>query len=269
MAARRFGIRILALALGLTAWVACTTAKAPQANRGCWPTHGWQESSPEAQGMESRTLVRALDYVREHHVSIHGLLVVRNGRVVLDVTFFPYQAGQLHDVASVTKSVTATLIGISSGQHRLAGVEQPVLPLFPSGRLADHDGRKERLTIQHFLSMTSGVACDWMSGEATLEEMQQSADWIQFVLERPMAAEPGSTFAYCSPGMHVLSGVISRVTGSSALDFARRELFGPLGIRDAEWPADPHGISRGWGDLHLHPRDMAKLGLLWLNEGRW
>jgi hypothetical protein len=69
--------------------------------------------------------------------------------------------------------------------------------------------------------------------------------------------------------MHLLSGVISRVTGSSALEFARRELLGPLGIRDVEWPADPHGISRGWGDLHLHPRDMAKIGLLWLNGGRW
>ena len=101
-----------------------------------------------------------------------------------------------------------------------------------------------------------------MQGETSLEEMQRSPDWIRFVLDRRMAAEPGSTFAYCSPGMHLLSGVISRVTGSSALEFARRELFRPLGIRDAEWPADAQGISHGWGDLHLHPRDMAKLGLL-------
>jgi CubicO group peptidase (beta-lactamase class C family) len=261
------GMKTLALALSLTACGACTTARAPQANRGYWPTHEWTESSPEAQGMESRTLAKALDYIREHHVSIHGLLVVRNGRVVLDATFFPYQAGQLHDVASVTKSVTATLIGIAVGRHKLAGAEQQVLSLFPSR--TNYDPRKERLTIRHLLTMTSGIACDWMSGETTLEEMQNSADWIQFVLERPMAAEPGSAFAYCSPGMHLLSGVISRVTGSSALEFARRELFRPLGIHDAEWPADPHGISRGWGDLHLHPRDMAKLGLLWLNGGRW
>jgi CubicO group peptidase (beta-lactamase class C family) len=219
--------------------------------------------------MDSRTLARALDYVREHKTTIHGMLIVRNGRVVLDASFFPYRSTDLHDVASVTKSVTATLIGVATRKHQLAGVHELVLPLLRLHSVANDDPRKERLTIENFLTMSSGIACDWMPDETTLEDMQHSADWIQFFLDRPMAAEPGSTFAYCSPGMHVLSGVISGVTGLSALEFARRELFRPLGIRDAEWPADAHGISHGWGDLHLHPRDMAKLGLLWLNAGRW
>jgi CubicO group peptidase (beta-lactamase class C family) len=219
--------------------------------------------------MDSRTLVRALDYVREHAVTIHSMVIVRNGRVVLDASFFPYRSKDLHDLASVTKSVTSTLIGIATAKQQLAGVQQPVLPLFHLHSVANDDPRKERLTIENLLTMTSGIACEWMPDETTLEDMQHSADWVQFMLDRPMVAEPGSTFAYCSPGMHLLSGVISRVTGSSALDFARRELFQPLGIRDAEWPADSHGISHGWGDLHLHPRDMAKLGLLWLNGGRW
>jgi CubicO group peptidase (beta-lactamase class C family) len=219
--------------------------------------------------MDSRTLVRALDYVREHAVTIHSMVIVRNGRVVLDASFFPYRSKDLHDLASVTKSVTSTLIGIATAKQQLAGVQQPVLPLFHLHSVANDDPRKERLTIENLLTMTSGIACEWMPDETTLEDMQHSADWVQFMLDRPMVAEPGSTFAYCSPGMHLLSGVISRATGSSALAFARRELFQPLGIRDAEWPADSHGISHGWGDLHLHPRDMAKLGLLWLNEGRW
>jgi len=219
--------------------------------------------------MDSRTLARAVDYARDHAVTIHAMLIVRNGRVVLDASFFPYRSPEMHDLASVTKSVTATLIGIAIGKQQLVGVHQAALPLFPLHRVANDDPRKERITIEDLLTMTSGFACDWTRDETTLEDMQHSADWVQFVLDRPMAAEPGTTFGYCSPGMHVLSGVLSRVTASSALEFARRELLGPLGIRDAEWPADAHGISHGWGDLHLHPRDMAKLGLLWLNGGRW
>ena len=261
--------RTLALILISIFTVAQVCAQASHADPDYWPTHGWRESSPEAQGMDSRTLAKALDYVREHGVTIHGLLIVRNGRVVLDASFFPYGATDRHDLASVTKSVTATLIGIAIRKRQLASVHQPVLSLFSPRSVANTDPRKKQLTIENFLTMSSGISCEWKPDETTLEEMQHSTDWIQFVLDRPMAAQPGRVFAYCSPGMHLLSGVISRVTGSSALEFARRELFRPLGIRDAEWPADSHGISHGWGDLHLHPRDMAKLGLLWLNGGRW
>ena len=97
----------------------------------------------------------------------------------------------------------------------------------------------------------------------------QSKDWVQFMLDLPMADDPGSKFEYCSGGMHLLSGIISNATGTSALEFARRELFQPLGISQVVWPADPHGVTYGWGDLHLQPRDWAKIGYLWLHHGRW
>ncbi len=95
-----------------------------------WPTHGWPRSSPEAQGISSKTLVDAFDYVREHRIPIHSLLIVRNGCIVLDAYFWPFQDGQLHDLASVTKSVTSTLAGIAIGQHKLSGVSEPVLTLY-------------------------------------------------------------------------------------------------------------------------------------------
>ena len=84
-----------------------------------------------------------------------------------------------------------------------------------------------------------------------------------------MVAEPGSVYAYCSGGMHLLSGIITKATGLSALNFARRTLFAPLGIGDSAWPSDAQGVSHGWGDLHLQPRDMAKIGYLWLRGGQW
>ncbi len=219
--------------------------------------------------MDSGTLADAFDYVRQRQLPIHSLVVVRNGYVVLDAYFYPFQKGQVHDTASVTKSVTSTLVGIAFGRGKLSGVRQPVLAFFPKRTVAHRDLRKGRISIENLLSMTSGLDCRFRPHEITLAEMMQSRDWVQFMLDLPMVAEPGSRFEYCSGGMHLLSGVISRITGGSALQFARGELFQPLGITDFVWPSDPNGLTYGWGDLHLRPGDMAKLGYLWLNQGRW
>ena len=218
--------------------------------------------------MRSAVLAEAFDYVRQHRIPIHSLTIVRHGYIVLDAYFWPFEDGQLHDLASVTKSVTSTLIGVAIGRRQLSGVDQPLLPLFGEGAVANRDERKGRITLEHLLTMTSGLDCV-ASHEVTLFQMMQSGDWIRFALDRPMAAEPGQRYVYCSPGMHLLSGVITRATGSHALDYARRELFGPLGIDTVVWPSDPQGNQNGWGDLHLQPRDMAKLGYLWLHDGRW
>lgn len=257
-----------------TACVVCTaalsSASVPKAvaQEPYWPTHGWRYSSPEAQGMDSEVLADALDYVRDHQTPIHSLTIVRNGHVVLDAYFWPFQAGQLHDLASVTKSVTSTLAGIAIGSQALE-LQQPLTSIFDQRRISNLEERKERVTIEHLLTMTSGLDCDAGRGEITLSQMRKSTDWTQFMLDLPMRDEPGSRFVYCSGGMHLLSAAITEATGLSALNFARGELFGPLGIGNAAWPADAQGVSYGWGDLHLEPLDMAKLGYLWLNNGRW
>jgi CubicO group peptidase (beta-lactamase class C family) len=218
--------------------------------------------------MDSEVLADAFDYIRDHHTPIHSLTIVRNGHVVLDAYFWPFMDGQFHDVASVTKSVTSTLVGIAIGKHELE-LLQPLTSVFNQRRIGNLDERKERMTIEHLLTMTSGLGCHANPGEITLSQMRKSADWTQFMLDLPMLDESGSHFEYCSGGMHILSSAITKVTGLSALDFARHELFNPLGISNVAWPADGHGVSYGWGDLHLEPRDMAKLGYLWLNNGRW
>ena len=233
-----------------------------------WPTHGWQRSSPESQGMDSRVLAEAFDYIRQRQIPIHSLTIVRNGYIVLDAYFWPFQNRQVHDLASATKSITATLVGIAIGGHKLTGVKQPLVPLFAQRTVANRDAKKNRITLEHLLTMTSGLNCVG-SHEVTLAEMLRSRDWVQFMLDRPMRDEPGSHYEYCSGGMHLLSAVVAQATGENTLDFARRELFGPLGIEDVGWPADPHGIPHGWGDLRLQPRDMAKIGYLWLHGGRW
>jgi hypothetical protein len=117
--------------------------------------------------------------------------------------------------------------------------------------------------------MRSGFECDASNSEATLTEMTNSPDWIQFALDLPMAESPGERFNYCSPNIHLLSAILQRTTGMTTLEYAQQRLFDPMGITDVEWLIDPQGLHRGWGDLHLRPVDLPKLGLLYLNGGRW
>jgi hypothetical protein len=118
--------------------------------------------------------------------------------------------------------------------------------------------------------MTSGLHCDDKGGtEWTQEEMRRSDDWIQFVLDLEAIHEPGIVWAYCSPGSYMLSAILTQATGMSALEFAQQNLFSPLGITEVYWPEDSQGVSWGWGELAMYPRDMAKIGLLWLNMGEW
>jgi len=230
---------------------------------------GWDTGLPEEAGLDSGALVEMFDYVRQHEIPVHSVQIVRHGRMVLDAYFFPYSAGMRHDVASVTKSITSTLIGLAVQKRLLRDVQQPVLSFFPDRQVKNLDDQKRRITVEHLLTMQSGWDCGFEPKEARLYEMRRSADWLQFMLDLPMVAEPGTRFAYCSGNPHVLSILLSQATGTNALEFARRELFEPLGISDVSWPTDPKGHNYGWGDLQLHPRDMAKLGQLFLQRGRW
>jgi len=236
---------------------------------GPWPTHGWVESTPESQGLDSNSLADALEFVQRKHIRLHSLQIERNGAMIVDAYVFPFADRELHDLASVTKSVTSTLIGIAVGDRQIASVDLPIVALFGSEPVRNLDARKSALTIGQLLSMTSGLDCHSNNGEITLRQMWESPHWARFILDLPMTSDPGATFEYCSGGMHLLSAALTKATGVSALEFARTRLFVPLGIGASDWPADADGVSHGWGDLHLQPRDMAKLGYLWLHDGRW
>ncbi|HMN29243.1 MAG TPA: serine hydrolase, partial [Caldilineaceae bacterium] len=233
-----------------------------------WPTTTWRTSTPEEQGIDAAKLAAGLLAIRQQGMNLHSVLIVRNGVVVLDAAFYPYDGKAVHDVASVTKSIMTTLIGIAADQGKLT-LDDPLLSFFPDRTIANRDARKERITVRHLASMTSGLDCTAANDEQTLQEMQQSPDYVQFTLDRKMISEPGQHFVYCSPGMHLLSAILQQATGMAALAFAQQNLFQPLGIEDVIWPSDAQGYNHGWGDLHLHPRDMAKIGYLWLNHGEW
>lgn len=233
-----------------------------------WPPQGWHISTPEEQGVDSAKLAEGLQVMREQKLPVHSLLIVRNGAVVLDAYFYPYDGKSVHDLASVSKSLMTTLIGIAADQGKLS-LDDTMLSFFPDRTIANRDARKERITVRHLASMSSGLACIQTQSEETQQQMMSSSDWVQFSLDRTVVAEPGTQFNYCNPSIHLLSPILQKATSMTALEFAQHYLFEPLGIKDVFWDTDPQGFNRGWGNAHLHPHDMAKLGYLWLNKGVW
>ncbi|MGD2177487.1 MAG: serine hydrolase [Anaerolineae bacterium] len=236
-----------------------------------WPTEAWPTSTPEDQGMDSQRLAEMFETVREREYGIDSVTVVRNGTIVADATVYPFQPGSRHIIHSCTKSIVSALIGIAIDQRHLEGLQQPILDIFPERNVAHLDADKGAMTLEHLLMMASGLECrdSYLYRWRGLQQMRQSDDWVQFMLDLPMAEAPGTRFEYCNGGSFLLSAIIQEATGVSAAEFAQEHLFDPLGIEDVDWPANPQGISIGWGELHMRPHDMAKIGYLYLNEGRW
>jgi len=247
----------------------CAPLAIAQQTTQVWPTRGWLVSSPEEQGMSSGQLTRLFDFgVRN---DMDSVLVTRHGRIVLEATYAPFRAGLKHRVYSVTKSVVSTLVGMALGDGLLDSIDRKVVDFFPGRTIANLDDAKKAITVRQLLDMTSGLG--WTEGLSAAAEsygaMTRSPDWQQFILDHPMVSAPGTRFYYSSGNSHLLSAILRTVTGRSALDYAREKLFGPLGIDDVLWQADPQGVSGGGAGLYLQPRDMAKIGYLWLRGGMW
>jgi CubicO group peptidase (beta-lactamase class C family) len=263
---------LLVVAVGARAgWVATSALRPPVQvpEPDYWPTNGWRTSTPEEQGYDSETLAAGLQDIQEEGIAIDSLLIIHNGYVVLDAHFAPYDGTFPHNLASVTKSVITTLIGIAADQGKL-DLDQTMVSFFPDRTIANLDERKAHITVRHLATMTNGMQSGCMADDAgTIAAMRAKPDWVQAALDRPMVVEPGTRFCYDSPGMHILSAILQESTGMTAMEFAQQNLLAPLGIQDAIWDVDPQGYNQGGGDLHLTPESMAKIGYLWLHQGNW
>ena len=263
----RFGPVVLALFIGVGCVASHPVAAADPSG---WPTTDWQTSTPEEQGMSSNALADLVDFGAAN--AMDSLLVVRHGRLVVEAHYAPFRPGLKHIVNSVTKAVVGTLAGIAFKEGALGPLDQSVIDLFPERRAANVDSNKKAMTLNSLLDSTSGL--DWrepLTGAPpeTMLEMERSRDWVGFVLDRPMAQAPGQAFEYDSGTWHLLSAILARKTGASTLDYAKQKLFAPLGITDVAWRHDPQGITIGGYGLFMRPRDMAKIGYLYLHGGQW
>ena len=175
---------------------------------------------------------------------------------------------KLHKVNSCTKSITSCLIGIAFEQGLISNLDTPIVNYFPSLQ-HDKDIRKQRITIDHLLSMSAGF--DWPElGEWDgWPHMIHSPNWVNYILERPLNAEPGERMNYNSGCSHLLLSILQKVSRMSAKDFAIKYLFSILNIKDFIWHVDPQGVNIGGFGLHMSIEDMQKFGYFYLNKGCW
>lgn len=207
---------------------------------------------------------------------VHSLIIAVDDSIILEKYFNNYSREIRHPLYSVTKSFTSALIGICLDKGLIDSLDMKVLDFFPEYRyiLANYDSLKEQITIRNLLTMTAGLTWDeWTSSyndpDNDVIKLVQSNNWVKYVLDRPMSTVPRTSFSYNSGVSNLLSGIISKVTGQPAREFARDNLFSHLGITDWDWENRPDGISIGGWGLNLRPVDMLRFGQLYLKKGHW
>jgi len=235
---------------------------------------GWQTSSLTEAGLDAEKINELMHRILigdDSVKNIHSVLLVKDGRLVLEEYFYGTHRNHLHPIQSDTKSVVSILIGIAVDKGFIKTIDQTILDFFPEIAPANIDADKRAITIEHLLMMAPGLQCrdSYRFKWRGLSEMRQSADWTRFMLDLPMAEAPGTRFEYCNGASFLLSAIIQKGTGMKTLEFAEKHLFSHLGITELRWPANPQGITIGWGDMRLKPRDMAKIGYLMLKGGHW
>ena len=187
---------------------------------------------------------------------LHSLLV-------LERYFNGTTAARAANVKSVAKSVISALVGIAIERRLIPGVDTPIVTYFPELK-RDRDVRKAAITVEDLLTMRPGLES---TSNRNYGAWVQSKNWVQFALSRPMLAEPGAVMDYSTGNTHLLSAILTRVSGTSTWQFASDTLARPLGFTLARWPRDPQGIYFGGNDMLLTPRQMIAFGELYLRDG--
>jgi len=246
---------------------------------------GWTTGSAEQAGIDRRRLEAMTDSIRSRPTdNVHAVLIERDGRLVYEEYFsgedeqwgrrlgvVTFNRDTVHDLRSAGKSFVSALAGIAIDQGLFA-LDDTVASLLPGfENHANMDDRKRAITVNHLLNMRSGLECnDWDDSSPGHEErVYRSRNWIDFVLDLPMAFEPGTVGQYCTGGVVLLGEVISRRSGMGLDAFAQSELFGPLRVPRVVWRPGPDDRATAGTGMRLRPRDLAKLGQLYLDGGAW
>ena len=226
----------------------------------------WPVSTPEEQGLDP-ALVAELYYHADQLETLYGLLVVKNGHLIAEEYFNEGSVGQKARIQSATKSVTSALVGIALDRGCLSSVEQRMVEFYPDVADRITDPRKQQITIREMLQMRAGYP--WEETHPDLWEGLLSGRYPRLVEEFPLTADPGTEFQYSNLTSNWLGIIVDRECGMHLRAYAEENLFSPLGVEPGTWGTDWDGHNNGCGDLHLAARDMAKFGLLYLNDGDW
>ena len=225
----------------------------------------WQTADPASLGVDAAALQRAAEDA-ENLPRMRSLLVVRDGRLILERYFHGFARDSLADVRSVTKSIVSTLAGIALERGDLPSLDHPIGDVLPAS-LGTLTAAQEPITFRHLLTMTGGFTWDESENIQEYNDWIHAEDHVAFLLDRAMDSTPGASFVYNSAAVYLLSVLLEEVVGQPLMDYADEHLFGPLGINERRWEELEDGRVNGGAGLKFRPRDLARLGQLMLQEG--
>ena len=219
-------------------------------------------ATPESQGISSdlfAALLRELDASKD--TEMHHFMALRHGKVICECNFAPYPKGMWHITHSMCKSITGMAIGMLIEEEKLK-LDENIYDIFPDHINAFSKIFRPVITVENLLTMTSGVTFN-ESG------IVSGNDWLGSFLNASVNGKPGTEFQYNSLNTYVLSAIVTKRTGETLTEYLTPRLFGPLGITKYYWETCPKGITKGGWGLFLCAEDMAKLGQLYLQRGKW
>ncbi|GGX35275.1 serine hydrolase domain-containing protein [Undibacterium squillarum] len=246
--------------------------------------HAWPLSTPAEQQLDAGKLQEMDEAIRKGtYQQITSVLIARHGKLIHESYFDSAGAEGLRNTRSATKTITGLLAGAAIDRGMIASVRTPVLGLLQyKGKIDNPDPRKQKITVEDLLTMSSQLECDDQNpfSRGNEERMYLIEDWVGFYLNLPVKGYPawvpkpenspfGRAFSYCTAGTTTLGAVVQKASKMPLPAFAQKALFSPLGIRQTQWQYSPLGLAQGGGGLSLRSRDLLKIGQLLANGGSW
>jgi len=220
-------------------------------------------STPEAEGISSEAIQKYIEQIDPKKHELHSYMLIRHGKVISEAWWKPYAANKVHSMYSVSKSWTSTAIGFAVTEKRLR-VEDKVISFFPEYAALKDKPFIQDLLVQDLLTMSVGHEKEPLRSVIVMQP-----DWIRGFLNHPIVSKPGTKFLYNTLATYMLSAIIQKVTGETTLTYLKPRLLDPLHITGIDWESDQKGINVGGWGIRLKTEDMAKLGLLYLNKGKF
>ena len=237
-----------------------------------WPTKGWRTCSPEAAGMDSKALSKAIKYALTPEFNTEGIVVIKDGYIVGETYVGKFKKDTLHTSFSMAKSFTSALVGIAINEKRIDGVDVKLSKYYEGW---DKEGDlRSQIKIRNALTLTSGLKWheDWSKWDPKTNDalkMGASKHYVAYMAARQGLHKPGTFFTYSTGDPMLLSLVLKKATGLTPLEYGKKKLFAPLNFAKIHWEQDADGhTSTAWG-IYARVRDYAKFGYLYLRKGKW
>jgi len=265
-------INILALFLTSLIITACSAQKPSNWNNAPDLNDGWTITNPASVGINEDSLGLFFDFIRSSpHPDFRAIMVTKDGKLVMEEYFNSFWRTNIHDIRSAGKSITSMLAGVAMEKGLFKPTDK-VVDFFPEYKtIKNASAEKSAITVADLLVMSSGLASDDDLDDSPGAEgyMTDTEDYVKFSLDLPMDFKTGERWAYSSVVAFLLGAIVENTSGESLATFARKYLFGPIGITNFYWHKSPKGRNTGMGNIYLEPRDLAKLGQVMLDDGQW